>query len=78
MHMHAATIYDYSYKGMLSKSIPLAAHPLRNRVADYDIAIRKTSYNVYVVYTHFNDGTWPSILCSRWSLQEAERLSLSS
>ena len=25
-HMHAATIYSYSYKGMLSKSIPLAAH----------------------------------------------------
>ena len=78
--MHACpTIYScsYSYKRMLSKSIPLAARASCNRVVAYVIAIYiKTSYSVCVVYTHVNDGTWPSILCTRWSLQEAERLPL--
>ena len=77
MCIHAATIYGYSYKGMLSKFIPLAAHTRRNRVVAYVKAIRK-NYSLCVVYTHVNDGTWPSILCSRRLLQEAERLPLSS
>ena len=76
--MHAATIYSHSYEGMLSKSIPLAARAGCNRVVAYIIAIRKNYVSVCVVYIHINDGTSPSILCSRRSLQEAERLSLSS
>ena len=34
-------IYGYSYKGMLTKSIPLAACAWLNRAIAYDIAIRK-------------------------------------
>ena len=40
--VHAyATIYSYSYKGMLSKSIPLAARAWRIRVVAYVIAMHK-------------------------------------
>ena len=77
MHLHAATIYGYSYEGMLSKSVPLAAYAGHNRVVVYVIAILK-NYSICVVYMHIDDGTWPSILCSIRSLQEAERLPLSS
>ena len=65
------SIYDNSYKGMLSKSIALATCAFRNRVVACVIAIRK-NYSVCVVYTHVNDGTWQSVWCSRRSLQEAE------
>ena len=43
------SIYAYSYKGILSKSIPLAACALRNRVVAYVIAIRKTT--AFVLFT---------------------------
>ena len=49
MRMHAATIYGYSYKEMLSKSIPLATCTWCNRVVAYDIDIRKTSYSTCVI-----------------------------
>ena len=58
-----SSMYAYSYKGILSKSIPLAACALRNRVVAYVIAIHK-NYSVCVIYTHVNDVTWPSIWCS--------------
>ena len=62
--IHAATIYSYSYKGMLSKYIPLVARAWCNRVVPYVIAILKNySYSVCVVYMHVNDETWPSISC---------------
>ena len=73
-HAHAATIYGYSYKEMLSKSITLVARAWHNKVVAYVIAIRK-NYSAFVVYMHVNDG---SILFSRWSLQKAERHLLSS
>ena len=64
MRMHVAPICGYSYKGILSKSIPLAARARRNRVLAYVIAIHK-NYSICVVYKDVNDATWLSILCSR-------------
>ena len=52
-------------------------HDVHNRVVAYDIALHK-NYSVCVVYTHVNNGTLPSILRSRRSVQKAERCPLSS
>ena len=50
-----------------------------NRVVAYDIAICKNySYSVCVVYTHINDGTWLSILCSRRITSGSRKAPLSS
>ena len=56
--MNAATIYSYSYKGMLSKSIQLAVvHDITEQQPMLQLYVKLRSYRVCAVYMHINDGT---------------------